>query len=94
VSVSNDGETLLPTLLKAASGSPPPFVSVGLDGQRYYKLLRDAMRASDDEEMSQEMREAVSDILAVAAEFYERLELDVTFTGRGIEIDSDMTLAE
>jgi hypothetical protein len=94
VSVSNDGETLLPTLLKAESGSPPPFVSVGLDGQRYYKLLRDAMRASDDEEMSQEMREAVSDILAVAAEFYERLELDVTFTGRGIEIDSDMTLAE
>jgi hypothetical protein len=94
LSVSENGDTVLPRLLEADSGSPPPFVSVGLDGEQYYKLLGDSMRASDDEEMSPEMREAVSDILAVAAEFYERLEVDVTFTGRGIEIDSDMSLAE
>ena len=94
LSVSEDGETLLPALLGAESGSPPPFVSVGLDGEQYYKLLGDAMRASDDEEMSEEMREALSDILAAAAEFYERLEVDVTFTGRGIEIDSDVKLAD
>ena len=94
LSVSENGDTVLPKLLEAESGSPPPFLSVGLDGEQYYKLLGDSMRASDDEEMSEEMREAVSDILAVAAEFYERLEVDVTFTGRGIEIDSDMRLAE
>ena len=94
LSVSENGEALLPMLLKAESGSPPPFVSMGLDGERYYELLGDAMRTSDDEEMSEEMRAAVSDILAVAAEFYERLEVDVTFTARGIEIDSDMHLAE
>lgn len=94
VSVSDNGETLLPALLGADSGSPPPFLSMGLDGEQYYKLIGDAMRASDDEEMSEDMREAVADVLAVAAEFYERLEVDVTFTGRGIEIDSDMTLAD
>ena len=67
---------------------------MGLDGEQYYSLLGDAMRASDDKEMSEEMREAMSDILAAAAEFYERLEVDVTFTRRGIEIDSDMNLAD
>jgi hypothetical protein len=44
--------------------------------------------------MSDEMREAVADVLAAAAKFYERLEVDVTFTRRGIEIDSEMTLAD
>ena len=94
LSVSEDGETALPALLAAEGVTPPPFLSLGLDGEHYYKLIGDAMRASDDEEMSEEMRAAVSDVLAVAAEFYERLQVDVTFTERGIEIDSDMTLAD
>jgi NAD(P)H-nitrite reductase large subunit len=44
--------------------------------------------------MSEEMREAVSDVIAVAADFYERLQIDVTFTERGVEIDTDMSLAD
>jgi len=94
LSVSEDAETALPALLKAEGSMPPPFMSMGLDGERYYKLIGDAMRASDDEEMSEEMRAAVSDVLEVAAEFYERLQVDVTFTARGVEIDSDLTLAD
>ena len=94
LSVSEDAETALPALLKAEGSMPPPFMSMGLDGERYYKLIGDAMRASDDEEMSEEMRAAVSDVLEVAAEFDERLQVDVTFTARGVEIDSDLTLAD
>ena len=94
LSVSDDAETVLPALLTAGSGTPPPFISVGLDGARYYQLLGDAMRASDDEEMSEEMREALSEVFAAAAQFYERLKVDAMFTGRGIEIESDMTLAD
>ena len=94
LSVSEDAETALPTLLKAEAGAPPPFMSVGIDGARYYSLVGEAMRASDDEEMSEEMREALSDVLAVAEEFYERLQIDVTFTARGIEIDSDANFAD
>ena len=94
VSVSEDAEAELPALLAAESGTPPPFVSVGLDGARYYQLLGDAMRASDDEEMSEEMREALSEVFAAAAQFYERLKVDARFTERGIEIVSDMTLAD
>jgi hypothetical protein len=52
------------------------------------------MRASDDEEMSEAMREALSEVFAAAAQFYDRLKADVRFTGRGIEIESDMTLAD
>ncbi|KPK12846.1 MAG: hypothetical protein AMJ68_00205 [Acidithiobacillales bacterium SG8_45] len=94
LSVSEDAETALPTLLKAEAGVPPPFISVGIDGARYYSLVGEAMRASDDEEMSEEMREALSDALAVAEDFYERLQFDVTFTARGIEIDSEANLAD
>ena len=94
VSVSDDGESVLPTLLQAEGATPPPFMSMGLDGARYYTLLGEAMREGDDEEMSEEMREAVSDVIAVAADFYERLQIDVTFTERGVEIDTDMSLAD
>jgi hypothetical protein len=94
LSVSEDGETVLPALLAAEGSTPPPFLSMGLDGERYYELIGDAMRASDDEEMSEEMRAAMSDVLDAAADFYERLQVDVTFTARGIEIDSDVTLAD
>ena len=94
VSVSEDGETVLPAMLQAEGATPSPFMSVGLDGARYYALLGEAMREDDDEELSEEMREAVADVISVAAEFYERLQVDVTFTERGIEIDTDMTLAD
>ncbi len=93
-SVSEDAETVLPSLLEAEGGAPPPFMSMGLDGTRYYTMLGEAMREDDDEEMSEEMRDAVSEVMSVAAEFYERLQVDVTFTERGIEIDTDMSLAD
>jgi len=74
LSVSEDGETLLPALLDAKSASPPPFFSMGLDGRQYYKLVGDAVRASDDEEMSEEMREAVADVLAAAQRLAPEIE--------------------
>ena len=94
LSVSEDAETVLPSLLEAEGGTPPPFMSVGLDGARYYTMLGEAMREDDDEEMSEEMRDAMSDVMSVAAEFYERLHVNVMFTERGIEIDTDMSLAD
>lgn len=94
ISVSDDAATALPALLSAESAMPPPFASMGLDGKRYYSLLGEAMRSSDDEEMSEEMRDAVSDIFEVAAELYERLEMDVSFTDRGIAMELDVSLAD
>ena len=94
LSVSEDGETALPKLLSAAGATPPPFVSVCLDAAQYYKLLGDAMRADDDEDMPEEMRAALSGVFEAAADFYDRIKADVTFTVRGIEIDTDMTLSD
>ena len=87
-------KAVLPALLEAESAMPPPFISMGLDGARYYALLADAMREDDDEEMSEEMREAVSGVMSAAADFYERLQVDVTFTKRGVEIETDRSLAD
>ena len=84
----------MPALIKAPGSTPPPFVSVGLDGARYYMLLGAAMRSSEDEDMSEQMRDAMSGVFDAAADFYDRLQVDVTFTKRGIEIDSDVTLAD
>ena len=94
LSVSDDAETALPALLAAEGAMPAPFVSAGIDAAQYYKLLGEAMRTSDDEEMTEEMREVMSDVFDAAADFYERIKLDVTFTERGIEIDTDMTLSD
>ena len=94
VSVNEAGDTMLPAMLRAEPGAPPPFVSMGLDGTKYYNLLGEAMRESDDEEVSEEMRDALADVMEIAAEFYERLQVDMTFTARGIEIDTDMSLAD
>jgi hypothetical protein len=94
VSVSEDGDSILPAMLRAEPGTPPPFASMGLDGTRYYTLLGEAMRENDDEELSEDMRDALADVIDVAADFYERLQIDVTFTDRGIEIDTDMSLAD
>ena len=86
--------TILPALLGADAATPPPFMSVGVDAARYYTLLGEAMHESEDEEMSDAMRDALSEVMDVAADFYERLQIDVTFTDRGIEIDTDMSLAD
>ena len=94
LSVSDDGETVLPRLLTAVGATPPPFVSVGIDAAQYYRLLGDAMRANDDEDMPEEMRAALSGVFEAAAEFYDRIKADVTFTGSGIEMDTDMTLSD
>lgn len=94
VSVSEDAQTTLPALIRAPGATPAPFMSMGVDGAQYYTLLGAAMRSSDDEDMSEEMRDATSAVLEAAADFYERLQVDVTFTKRGIEIDNDMTLAD
>jgi hypothetical protein len=94
VSVNEGGDSMVPAMLRAEPGAPPPFMSMGLDGTKYYTLLGEAMRESDDEELSSEMRDALADVIEIAAEFYERLQIDVTFTARGIEIDTDMSLAD
>jgi len=95
LSVSKDAEAALPAMLDADSALPPPFMSIGVDGARYYTLLGEAMRQSEDEEeLSEEMKTAVSDLLEAAAGLYDRVNVDVSFTERGIEIDSDVTLAD
>jgi len=96
VSLSEDGETTLPVLLRSESASPPPFVSIGLDAARYYAMLGEALAQAEgeDEELSEEMQAAIVELLVAAGDFYSRLAVDVRFTARGIEVDGDMMLAD
>ena len=93
LSVSEDGDKVLPAMLAAEGATPPPFLSMGLDGKEYYAMLGKATRESEDEEMSEAMRDAMSAVISAAEDFYERLKIDVTFTENGIEIDTSLALA-
>ena len=94
MSVGEDAEDALPPLVNADGASPPPFISVGFDARQYYSLMAEAMNISDDQEMSEDMRDAVADVLVAAGDIYATMQMDVTFTSRGIEIHADLVLAD
>ena len=53
------------------------------------------MRAEPDEEpMPLEVRSAVRDIMVSSGELYDRMAINVHFTGRGIEISTHMALTD
>jgi hypothetical protein len=93
MSVSPDAEKVLPELLRADSASPPPFLSMDVDAEGYYTMLGEAMKKSE-EEMNEAMQAAIAEVLLAAAEFYDRLTVDVEFTPRGVEVSGDVKLAD
>lgn len=93
LSVSPEAENILPKLLQADSVSPPPFLTLDVDAESYYTMVAQAMKARDDG-MKEEMRAAMAEVLVAAAQFYDRFGIRVDFTNRGIEVSSDVTLAD
>ena len=83
--------------IKADAATPPPFMSMTMDAARYYALIGDAMMlesADNEDEMPQETREAMRDLMVSVGEIYDRINLDVRFTARGVELDSVLVLAD
>ena len=98
VAVGADSEKGLSDLLGAPVANPPPFMSMSIDGARYYDLMAqviDAGAASgDEEEVSAEMQVAMSQVMTGIGDFVERINVDVTFTENGVEIPTSMTLSD
>jgi len=93
LSVSPEAENVLPKLLQADSVSPPPFLSIDVDAESYYTMVAQAMEKRDDD-VNEEMQAAIAEVLVAAAQFYDRFGVRVDFTDRGIEVSSDVTLAD
>jgi hypothetical protein len=99
VSVGEGAESNSAQLLLADSADPAPFISMSMDSARYYSMVGEAMSVAppvDDEveQMPEEIRSAMHDIMVLSGNMYERMSIDVRFTERGIEIGTLMKLGE
>ncbi len=102
IAVGEGTDSGLKTLLESDAGDPPPFMSMALDGARYYKMMSDIVDATADlpnpdgspKEASPEMQRAVSQVMTGVGDFIERIQVDVTFTENGVEMPTKVTLAD
>ena len=90
VSTGPAAETRIKAVMDAAPVSPAPVFSIAGDAGRYYELMGRSMTLpdGDDDAMTAETREALRDALAGLANVYDRMQADVYFTERGVEIGS------
>ena len=86
------------TMLAAEPSPSKPFVSFSMDAKRYYDMMGNAVMQVQAEEgkqpVSDEVRAAVRDIMLSSGKLYERMAINVHFTERGVEIDSQVALAD
>jgi hypothetical protein len=97
ISVGEGAESELGDVLGADAGDPSPFVSFSMDAARYYGFVGEAMSVadSDDEDVpTAEMQAAMQEVMEAIADVYDRMSVDVSFTKRGIELDSSVTLQD
>lgn len=98
VSIGDGAENNSAEMLVADSANPAPFLSMSMDSARYYAMIGEAMANEnvdvEGEEMPKAVREAMRDVMQLSGNIYERMNLDVRFTGRGVEIDGRMHLSD
>ena len=102
IAVGEGTDAGLKTLLESDAGDPPPFMSMTLDGARYYQMMSDIVDATADlpnpdgspKEASPELQEAVSQAMTGFGDFISRIQVDVTFTENGVEMPTKVTLAD
>lgn len=82
-------------VLAAKSADPAPFMSFAGDAGRYYGMVGEAVdTAGDTAELSPEARAAIRDSMQALAAVYDRLQVDVRFTRRGVTVDAGLTFKE
>ena len=92
----------LESLLASDGGTPAPFMTMHLDGARYYEMISEAVKASAEEpnedgspkNYSPEMQEAVSQVMSGVSDLIERVSVNVNLTERGVEMPSTVTMKE
>lgn len=98
VSMGADAAAEAESMLTADVAKNMPFMSMSFDAQRYYQFVGHAALQGDEsgegEEIPLAMRTAIRDAMVSSGEMYERMAVNVHLTGRGVEINSRMTLAD
>ena len=98
VAVGDGAERAVEAMLAAEAAASRPFASFSMDARRYYELMGDAVMRSkpdaEEEQLPEEIRASIRDIMRASSGLYERMAINVHFTKRGIEISSKMALAD
>ncbi|MDX1480209.1 MAG: hypothetical protein R3315_00955 [Woeseiaceae bacterium] len=90
----------LSDLLQSPPAEPLPSLSMRIDGARYYGFIGEAIRAGeaagdgDGEDVPEEVRDAMTQVMSGFGDFLERIAVDVTLTDRGVEVPTTITLAD
>jgi len=101
VAVGENAEKSLGGMLDGALADPAPFMSMSMDGARYFELMAEFSdvqfdEADADNEQAQAVAEAAQaagkEVNALMAELYDRIGVDIYFTSNGIELRSDVTM--
>ena len=99
IAVGSESKTRVLEVINADSVEPPPFMSASMDAGAYYELIAQSMIEEQTEEgeenpLSESTRIALGDAMKSFGALYDRMLLDVRFTARGIEINSNVTLRQ
>ena len=95
ISVGDGMQDGLAELLKADVPEPSPFLVVDMDTEQYYAFLGDAMAAqAGSADGFPELQEAVEAMTKSIRSMMDRVRLVVNFTENGIEVNSNVQLAE
>jgi hypothetical protein len=93
LATGTDSGRRIEQMLVADSKEPAPIFSAAGDAGQYYNMVGEAMSESDSQ-MSPETSESIRASMAALADVYDRMQLDVQLTQRGVEIDVGMTFKD
>lgn len=99
LAIGEGQELELASMLAAPDSGDGMFLSFSMDALRYYAFLGEAVSVAEQEEnqgesMPEEVRQAVSDVMAASGRFYDRMSADVRLTSRGVEVTVITTLQD
>jgi hypothetical protein len=97
MSVGDDMDQQLPDMLAAEAEDNGILLSFSMDASRYYAFIAEAMlvaKEDDENPMPPEFQGALNDIMLAFSDFYDRMSARIRLTGRGVEIDSKITIKD
>ena len=97
MSVGDDMDQQLPDMLAAEAENNGILLSFSMDASRYYAFIAEAMlvaKEDDENPMPPEFQGALNDIMLAFSDFYDRMSARIRLTGRGVEIDSKITIKD
>ena len=97
ISSGENAESRITSIMNSDAPEPAPLLSIAGDAGRDYEMVGQSMAEDlgpEGEQLSPMAQEAIQDSMLSLAEMYDRVIFDIRLTGRGIEIDTEMSFKD